>query len=204
MRTASYLTASRHGIYYFRQPLPAHLHPAKQASDVKLSLGTRCPKLATHFSHVLILAGQALLSQTTILDIKYEDIRTHVQNHFRRRLATFKNQVNELGPISDDRVKGLKDVIRAADGSRETFVNHINLDDSEGLISAFCEQERISEVLTREDTHLILQDYQNAYGQHAKAALDFNASFATFILEDLPIAASKECPSSGFLEPMAA
>ena len=112
--------------------------------------------------------------------------------------------MNELGPISDDRVKGLKDVIRAADGSRETFVNHINLDDSEGLISAFCEQERISEVLTREDTHLILQDYQNAYGQHAKAALDFNASFATFILEDLPIAASKECPSSGFLEPMAA
>ena len=192
MRTASYLTASRHGIYYFRQPLPACLHPEEQTSDVKLSLGTRCPKLATRFSHSLILAGQALLSQPTILDMKYEDIRRHVQNHFRRRLANFKNQVNELGPISDDRVTALKDVIRAADGNRETFVNHTHLDDSEGLISAFCEQEGITEVLTHEDTHLILQDYQNAYRQHARAALDFNASFATFILEDLPIAAPKE------------
>lgn len=54
--------------------------------------------------------------------MKYEDIRTHVQNHFRRRLTNFKNQVNELGPISDDRVKGLKDVICAAADNRETFV----------------------------------------------------------------------------------
>ncbi|WP_420712613.1 DUF6538 domain-containing protein [Frigidibacter sp. RF13] len=48
MRFAAYLCASRHGIYYFRWPLPRNLHPAGRASDVRLSLKTRAPHLAEH------------------------------------------------------------------------------------------------------------------------------------------------------------
>ena len=55
--------------------------------------------------------------------MKYPDIRQHVQNHFRKRLAEFKVHVAELGPISNDRVKGFGAIIRAAEADLSTFVN---------------------------------------------------------------------------------
>jgi hypothetical protein len=41
MQIASYLGQSRHGVYYFRWPLPRHLHPYGRASQIRVSLRTR-------------------------------------------------------------------------------------------------------------------------------------------------------------------
>ena len=38
IRLADYLTASRHGIFYFRYPLPIANHPARKREHVKVSL----------------------------------------------------------------------------------------------------------------------------------------------------------------------
>ncbi|AGI67071.1 hypothetical protein OAN307_c13920 [Octadecabacter antarcticus 307] len=123
MRHAAYLSTSRHGIFYFRLPIPTRLHPNRNCTDMKLSLGTRCPKVAAHLSRRLIVAGQLLLAPPTVQAMKYTDIRRHVQNHFRKRLASFKKHVATAGPISDDRVRGLQAVIRAAESDQETFVS---------------------------------------------------------------------------------
>ena len=45
MRLNSYLSRSRHGIFYFRWPMPNRTIPEKRTS-FRLSLRTRCPKLA--------------------------------------------------------------------------------------------------------------------------------------------------------------
>ncbi|WP_370515392.1 DUF6538 domain-containing protein [Paracoccus sp. S-4012] len=40
---AAYLSRSRHGIFYFRWPIPQHLHPTGKRGHVRHSLRTRCP-----------------------------------------------------------------------------------------------------------------------------------------------------------------
>ncbi|RJK96610.1 hypothetical protein D3P06_17520 [Paracoccus aestuarii] len=44
MRLAAYLSRSRHGVFYFRWPIPASLHPDQKRSHVLLSLRTRWPR----------------------------------------------------------------------------------------------------------------------------------------------------------------
>lgn len=123
MRHAAYLSTSRHGIFYFRLPIPRRLHPTCKCTDLKVSLRTRCPKIASRLSRVLIVSGQSLLAGSTVQTMTYPEIRQHVQNHFRDRLAKFKVHVAELGPISNDRVKGFGAIIRAAEADLSTFVN---------------------------------------------------------------------------------
>ena len=125
MRHAAYLSASRHGIFYFRLPFPRKLHPAGKVSDLKLSLGTRCPRMARHLSRVLVVYGQSLLARRTVQAMKYTDIRQYVQKHFRDRLAAFKTQVDNDGPIGDERVKGVRALVTASEGDPRTFVYHI-------------------------------------------------------------------------------
>jgi len=186
MRHAAYLSTSRHGIFYFRLPIPSHLHPNRKSSDVKMSLATRCPRVAARLSRQLIIAGQSLLARPTVKAMKYPDIRQHVQNHFRDRLDKFKIGVAEAGPISDDREDGLRALIRAAEGNQTTFIDHAYIDDEDRLLREFCDQQGITAKLTSEDRRLILRDFQKAYLQHAKAALDHNASYSRFELEDAP------------------
>nr|WP_309502797.1 DUF6538 domain-containing protein [uncultured Roseovarius sp.] len=45
MHLDAYLSRSRHGIFYFRWPLPKH-HSSDKRTSLRLSLRTRCPKLA--------------------------------------------------------------------------------------------------------------------------------------------------------------
>jgi hypothetical protein len=66
MRLAAYLTASRHGIFYFRYPLPIANHPTQKRGHVKVSLSTREPRLARHLARLLSVAGQSLLAQPMV------------------------------------------------------------------------------------------------------------------------------------------
>ena len=77
--------------------------------------------------------------------MRYTDIRHYVQKHFRERLAKFKSQVDQSGPIGDDRVTDIKGVIRAAESDVGTFVNRVYLDDEDALLNDFCQQEGITE-----------------------------------------------------------
>jgi len=47
----------------FLRPLapPPHLHPARKATDIKISLGTRLPEVAKRLSRLLAQAGQSAL-----------------------------------------------------------------------------------------------------------------------------------------------
>ncbi len=176
MRHAAYLSASRHGIFYFRMPIPELLHPSHKSADLKLSLGTRCPKVASTLARLLIVTGQSLLAQPTVQAMIYPEIRMHVQNHFRQRLIKFKARVADAGPRDDDRLKALRDVIQAAERDLGTFVNLTHIGDEDRLLSDFCEKEGKSEELSPNDRQLVLRTYQQAYLQHAKTALDYNDS----------------------------
>ena len=82
MQLASYLSISRHGIFYIRLPIATTLHPQGKRSDIRVSLETRSPGLASQLSRLLVCACQSALSKASRCSMRYKEISKHVQVHF--------------------------------------------------------------------------------------------------------------------------
>ncbi len=107
MQIASHLGQSRHGVYYFRWPLPRRLHPSGRASQIRVSLRTRVPRQAQSMSRQLALAGQSAIRTAFRADMTYEEMRQHVQEHFASSLATHQSAILEDGQVTDERLDAL-------------------------------------------------------------------------------------------------
>ncbi|WP_415839777.1 DUF6538 domain-containing protein [Paracoccus yeei] len=83
MRLAAYLSRSRHGVFYFRWPIPARLHPDRKRGHVRLSLRTGCPATAQRLSRLLVLSGQSRLASASASCMRYDEIRGQVAQHFQ-------------------------------------------------------------------------------------------------------------------------
>ena len=59
MRLAAYLSSSRYGVFYFRWPILASLHPARKRTHVKVLLASRSPVVVRNLSQLLVVAGQS-------------------------------------------------------------------------------------------------------------------------------------------------
>ena len=98
MRLAAYLSQSRHGVFYFRWPIPCQLHPDQKRSHVRLSLRTKCATTAQRLSRALVLAGQAMIEAASARGMKYTQIRQHVTSHFQEKLRQFEDWIDTNGP----------------------------------------------------------------------------------------------------------
>ncbi|SPH18762.1 hypothetical protein DEA8626_02306 [Defluviimonas aquaemixtae] len=187
MHHAAYLSTSRHGIFYFRWPIPAALHPLGKRTDIKISLRTRSPGLAMRLSRSLISAGQSALERASRHAMRYQDIRQHVQDHFRDKLRMFKAMVAETGPIEGERLEGVRAAQGLAEAEGEGFLALGHPDGFDGLLSEFCELAGIREELTSADRKLFVQEIFKAYQTYVAAALAHNASFDEIDITDAPI-----------------
>jgi hypothetical protein len=82
MLNPQYLSASRHGIYYFRFTIPQALHPQHKASCLRVSLNTRCPRESLQLSRMLGYAGDQFIRHAGIQGMEYQQIRAVLQEHF--------------------------------------------------------------------------------------------------------------------------
>ncbi|WP_412507225.1 tyrosine-type recombinase/integrase [Roseovarius sp. SYSU LYC5161] len=84
---SSYLSPSRHGIYYFRWPIPSSLEGKR--TTVRISLRTRCPDRAGDLARHLACCGK-LLKETNALDgLRQSEIREKVQAFFKAQLDQY-------------------------------------------------------------------------------------------------------------------
>jgi len=121
MRHAAYLITSRHGIFYFRFPLPHQIHPQCIRSDVKLSVGTRDPMIAQKLSRVLVLAGQSAMARASNTVMRYDEIRRHVQDQLKTTLAEFRDRIASDGPLDEAAL----DALRATQGLAENDLDTV-------------------------------------------------------------------------------
>jgi hypothetical protein len=111
MQLASYLSTSRHGIFYLRLSIPAALHPQDRRSDIRILLETQSPGLARQLTRLLVCAGQSTITKATRCSMRYDEIRMDVQVHFSELLQGFKADVSENGPLDEfmrDRLRASK------------------------------------------------------------------------------------------------
>ena len=94
MELASYLSRSRHGIFYFRWPLQSTV---QRRSWVRLSLRTRCPKQAGVLARHLASCGESLRLQVSEVPMRYDQLRAHVETALRKESEHRFAEIGEKG-----------------------------------------------------------------------------------------------------------
>ncbi|WP_371931318.1 DUF6538 domain-containing protein [Roseovarius sp. MMSF_3350] len=202
MRLPAYLTYSRHGVFYFRWPLPAHFHPEGKKSDVKVSLHTRCPESARRLARALTLAGQQQISCASIRRMRYDEIREHVRDHFRQLLRETQEDIASGGPMPSVRLDAIRAAEGLAKGDPDAWAELAFTGGSDGLLRDFCEARGIDEgVLTKEHREWLLEALQSGHRAYAQEALSYSVSMRDIDLRDTAPALASPAPARQAAEP---
>lgn len=181
MRLAAYLSRSRHGVFYFRWPIPPRLHPSRKRSHVRLSLRTRCPDTALRLSRALVLAGQAQLLTASTSAMRYGEIREHVAAHFRDMLRRFKNDADNSGPAGAHRLDALAAAHGLAQDDPAFWAMAVHPEGADGLLREFCSLRGIPfDDLNAEHRRWLLDALRNGHAAFAQAAADHTAALGMF------------------------
>jgi hypothetical protein len=101
MGVSTYLTVSRHNVFYLRWPLPQSLHPQGKASDIKVSLRTRDQREALRLSRHLAYVAKALTSRAGTSKMRYDEIRAVITRHFKSLLDKRREEIGTHGRLSE-------------------------------------------------------------------------------------------------------
>ena len=108
MQLPSYLTLSRHNIYYYRFPLPKQIHPKLKASFIRLSLGTTNEREALYTSNKLTYHAEALLDRLQSNDMKYDEIKNNIKDGLTKLITEGKAQRLENGVYDKNQRKTME------------------------------------------------------------------------------------------------
>ncbi len=111
MLNPTYLTLSRHQIFYFRWPLPDTFRQAGRTTHIKVSLRTREPKEALRLANILGYHANDLITQKGTAQMNYTEIKQMLEDYFRNVLQGSKKQMDEDGPYSSEDVERTKRLI---------------------------------------------------------------------------------------------
>ena len=95
MMLSSYLSPSRHGVYYFRWPIPPS-QEGKRAT-VRISLRTRCPDRAGDLARYLASCGRILGDNSALAGLRQSEIRDKVQAYFKAQLDQYLDWLDRRG-----------------------------------------------------------------------------------------------------------
>lgn len=103
---SSYLSPSRHGIYYFRWPIP-HTKEGKRTS-IRISLRTHCPDRAGDLARHLASCGRILRENNALAGLRQSEIREKVQTYFKAQLDQYLDWLDRRG-LSKNALKDIRE-----------------------------------------------------------------------------------------------
>jgi hypothetical protein len=181
MQLAAYLSASRHGIFYFRYPVPVDWRPVQKRSHIKVSLSTREPREARKLARILGLAGQSIFAQPNVRSMRYEDMR----DHFSNLLQQFRERSASDGPARGAAL----DALRAAEGlsedQAEDWAGRTHAEGADGLLRAFCAAIGIAPEPEGRARGLLLAELQKGYREYITRAVEHTEEFEKLPLEQV-------------------
>ncbi|MBY3144870.1 site-specific integrase [Rhizobium laguerreae] len=182
MFVPTYLLKSRHGLFYFRWPLPKQLHPQRKAETIKLSLQTRDPHKALRLSRSLIQIGEQLNDHGIAYGMRYDELHGLLKKHFRELLDKVRNEIDIQGRLNEKTRQDYE--LRLATTEREIAEGRPLSFDSgyQTLLAGFMAQYRVPFSNADEQYGWLERDFKKAVRSFLKAALDHDASYDQFDL----------------------
>ena len=95
MKLSAFLSPSRHGVYYFRWPLPS---PDRQnRKTVRISLRTKCPDRAGDLARHLASCGRLVRDNKALARLRQDEMREMVRSYFAASLDAYIEKLNDTG-----------------------------------------------------------------------------------------------------------
>ncbi len=179
MRVPVYLVRSRHGIYYFRWPIPQSLHPLGKASDIKVSLLTRDPREALRLSRHLAYVAETLTKRAVTSEMRYDEIRAVIMRHFKALLDEHREKIDAHGRMSKDK----RAVLTASLGIAE---RHIDKEIHEGHDDALRRFQALYGLSLSEGSseyRVLKTELQRGFRDYVKAILKYDQSLEGYALD---------------------
>ena len=95
MKLSAYLSPSRHGVYYFRWPLPSSDRQTRRT--VRISLRTKCPDRAGDLARYLVSCGRLLRDNKALTKLRQDEMREMVRSYFTASLDRYVERLNDTG-----------------------------------------------------------------------------------------------------------
>ncbi len=115
MYNPTYLTVSRHSIFYFKWPLPGHVRLPGRTSHVKVSLRTREPKEALRLAHVLEYHAYTFMQREGVSLMDYIEIKGLLETYFRAQLEFAKGKIDKDGPYTPEEKADIQKALARTD-----------------------------------------------------------------------------------------
>lgn len=95
MKLSAYLSSSRHGVFYFRWPLPSAERQGRRT--VRVSLRTRCPDRAGDLARYLASCGRLVRGNKALARLRQDEIREIMRRYFAVTLDSYEELMNDFG-----------------------------------------------------------------------------------------------------------
>ena len=95
MKLSAYLSLSRHGVFYFRWPLPRTDRGCRPM--IRISLRTRCPERAGTLARYLASCGQITRDNKELARLRQDKLRELVRAFFQAQLDQYLEWLNNRG-----------------------------------------------------------------------------------------------------------
>lgn len=105
MKLSAYLSSSRHGVFYFRWPLPSAERQGRRT--VRVSLRTRCPDRAGDLARYLASCGRLVRGNKALARLRQDEIREIMRRYFAVTLDSYEELMNNSG-LPDRFLKSLR------------------------------------------------------------------------------------------------
>jgi len=187
MQNATYLSLSRHQIYYFRYPLPHCFHRAGKASHIKMSLDTRCPKEALRLARLLEYHGHLITQLQGIGSMDHGDIINLLKEYFYELIAQKKAEIHKHGPLPKREVNALIDQVEMAQEAIEQERDEIVPGESlHSSLSNIIQRFDLDMPEGSDDYRILQSRYKYAYKGYCEKILSHNQKQLDFPFTTLP------------------
>ncbi|WP_085879551.1 site-specific integrase [Roseisalinus antarcticus] len=95
MKLSAFLSPSRHGVYYFRWPLPSVNWQSRRT--VRISLRTKCPDRAGDLARHLASCGRLVRDNKALARLRQDEMRDMVRSYFANALDAYVERLNNTG-----------------------------------------------------------------------------------------------------------
>lgn len=179
MKLHAYLSKSRHGIFYFRWPLPQSGHQTSRKT-LRISLGTRCPAEACKLARHLGSCGQAIEQQLRVKHMDHAKLRAAVTDYFREQLQRGKARRNRIGPFTPDEWDKLKFSLELLEEGNSEYWHLLGRDHAQENLDDFFTASGLPRHEYASHTPQVLNEIRlGRIGVH-KAILDYMAGLEAY------------------------
>lgn len=95
MKLPAYVSPSRHGIMYFRWPLP--MASDRKRRSVRISLRTKCPDRSGDLARHLASCGRTIRDNKALARLRQDEMRNMVRSYFMASLDRYVEKLNDTG-----------------------------------------------------------------------------------------------------------